>query len=41
MYDLVKGKKVCEGGDEMDLNADNPEQNQTNPVNMIIGRLQK
>ena len=25
MYDLCKGKKICEGGDEMDLNMDNPE----------------
>jgi DNA-directed RNA polymerase II subunit RPB1 len=24
VYDLCKGKKICEGGDEMDLNMDNP-----------------
>jgi len=31
IYDLCKGKKICEGGDEMDANADNPD-NQTNPT---------
>jgi len=31
VYDLCKGKKICEGGDEMDLNPDNPD-NQTNPA---------
>ena len=30
IYDLCKGKKICEGGDEMDTNPDNLE-NQTNP----------
>ena len=34
MYDLCKGKKICEGGDEMDLNPDNPD-NQTNPVSFF------
>merc|ERR1719470_351271 len=24
IYDLCKGKKICEGGDEMDTNPDNP-----------------
>merc|ERR1719312_2344840 len=31
IYDLCKGKKICEGGDEMDTNPDNPD-NQTNPT---------
>jgi DNA-directed RNA polymerase II subunit RPB1 len=26
VYDLCKGKKICEGGDEMDTNPDNPDQ---------------
>ena len=26
IYDLCKGKKICEGGDEMDTNPDNPDQ---------------
>ena len=26
VYDLCKGKKICEGGDEMDTNADNPDE---------------
>ena len=30
IYDLCKGKKICEGGDEMDTNPDNPDQ-QVNP----------
>ncbi|XP_049853446.1 DNA-directed RNA polymerase II subunit RPB1 [Schistocerca gregaria] len=25
VYDLCKGKNICEGGDEMDLNKDNPD----------------
>ena len=29
-YDLSKGKKICEGGDEMDTSPDNPDQ-QVNP----------
>ena len=33
VYDLCKGKKICEGGDEMDLNPDNPE----NAVNQVRG----
>ena len=31
IYDLCKGKKICEGGDEMDTNPDNPD-SQTNPA---------
>ena len=38
VYDLCKGKKICEGGDEMDLNPDNPD-NQTNPVSFYFKRL--
>ena len=34
MYDLIKGKKICEGGDEMDLNPDNPDQN--NAVQQVV-----
>ena len=30
IMDAVLGKKICEGGDEMDTNPDNPD-NQTNP----------
>ena len=26
VYDLCKGKKICEGGDEMDTSPDNPDQ---------------
>merc|ERR1719367_824436 len=26
IYDLCKGKKICEGGDEMDTSPDNPDQ---------------
>lgn len=25
VYDLCKGKNICEGGDEMDINKDNPD----------------
>lgn len=25
VYDLCKGKAICEGGDEMDINKDNPD----------------
>ena len=35
VYNLCKGKKICEGGDEMDLNPDNPD-NQTNPVSAAL-----
>ena len=35
VYDLGKGKEICEGGDEMDLNPDNPD-NQTNPVRAAL-----
>ena len=34
VYDLIKGKKICEGGDEMDLNPDNPDQN--NAVQQVV-----
>lgn len=25
VYDLCKGKNICEGGDEMDINKENPD----------------
>ena len=40
VYDLCKGKKICEGGDEMDLNPDNPD-NQTNPVSDTSKEIKK
>ena len=27
VYDLCKGKKICEGGDEMDINKENENAN--------------
>jgi len=35
IYDLCKGKNICEGGDELDINKDNV--NDPNvPVNKIL-----
>ena len=41
IYDLCKGKKICEGGDEMDTNPDNPElQTQAKQAHGGCGRYQ-
>ena len=34
VYDLCKGKNICEGGDEMDLNREN-----TDPNNVLLVRI--
>ena len=34
VYDLCKGKNICEGGDEMDLNREN-----TDPNNVPLVRI--
>ena len=38
IYDLCKGKKICEGGDEMDTNPDNPD-NQVCRLQFAVLRL--
>lgn len=36
VYDLCKGKNICEGGDEMDLNKDNVDDPGMQQVNCLI-----
>jgi hypothetical protein len=35
VYDLCKGKNICEGGDEMDLHKDNPDDPNNQQVSLI------
>lgn len=35
VYDLCKGKNICEGGDEMDINKENPDDPNNQQVSFI------
>lgn len=39
IYDLCKGKNICEGGDEMDLNRENVDENNVAQVTFDRGLL--
>lgn len=36
VYDLCKGKNICEGGDEMDVGKEGEDPNQGEPKNFLI-----
>lgn len=38
VYDLCKGKNICEGGDEMDLNRENIDEQNIQQVDANLSR---
>lgn len=36
VYDLCKGKNICEGGDEMDINKENPDDPNNQQVSFCL-----
>lgn len=36
VYDLCKGKNICEGGDEMDINKENPDDPNNQQVRFFL-----
>lgn len=38
VYDLCKGKNICEGGDEMDINKENPDDPNNQQVSFCLFR---
>lgn len=36
IYDLCKGKNICEGGDEMDMNRENVDENNVQQVQIFM-----
>lgn len=36
VYDLCKGKNICEGGDEMDVGKEGEDPNQGNRVTFVL-----
>lgn len=39
VYDLCKGKNICEGGDEMDIHKENPDDPNNQQVSVICSIL--
>lgn len=37
VYDLCKGKNICEGGDEMDIQKDNMDENASVSIFIVCG----